>query len=70
MELTLTSQEDGRYTTPVETVSVIEEGYLFTNLLPNTLYYVSVRSVLDSTDEFEEQESRPYNITKRTGKHP
>eukprot|EP00057_Strongylocentrotus_purpuratus_P016792 XP_011671266.1 PREDICTED: uncharacterized protein LOC100889066 [Strongylocentrotus purpuratus] len=66
VELTLTSPEDGRYTTPVETASVIEEGYLFTNLLPNTLYYISVRSVLNSTDEFEEQKSRPYNITKRT----
>nr|XP_054775174.1 uncharacterized protein LOC129283363 [Lytechinus pictus] len=61
VDVTIVSQVDRRYNSPGQTISIsvenIEVLNLLDNLLPSVLYEFSIRTVLNATDEFEEQQS-------------
>ncbi|XP_041453180.1 uncharacterized protein LOC121406223 [Lytechinus variegatus] len=59
VDVTIVSQVDRRYNSPGQTISInnIQASYLLDDLLPSILYEFFIRTVLNATDEFEEQQS-------------
>nr|XP_054775169.1 receptor-type tyrosine-protein phosphatase eta-like [Lytechinus pictus] len=72
VDITIVSQVDRRYNSPGQTISVenIQASFVLDNLLPSVLYEFSIRTVLNATDEFEEQQSGSLKDDRSTDLRP